>query len=99
MKNVHRIEIVVDAAHSPGVIRVLSKARIDGYTLIRGVSGSGDRGPRLSDDITGVSNNNYILTTCTPEALDAVIDALRPILKKYGGICLISDARWLIHRE
>ena len=99
MKHVHRIEIVVDAAHTPGVIRLLSKARLDGYTLIRGVSGSGDRGPRMSDDITGVSNNNYILTTCAPEALEAVTTALRPILKKYGGICLISDAQWLIHQE
>ena len=99
MKKVHRIEIVIDAAHTKRVVELLARSGIDGYTLIRGVSGSGDRGIRMSDDITGVSNNNYILTTCAPEVLEAVTSELRPILKKLGGICLISDAEWLLHQE
>lgn len=97
MKKVKRVEIVIDAAHSPRVLSLLADAKVDGYTLVRGVSGSGDRGLRMSDDITGVSNNNYILTTCAPETLEQVMDALRPVLRKLGGICLVSDAEWLIH--
>jgi hypothetical protein len=99
MKKVKRVEIVVDAAHTPRVIELLSHAKVDGYTLIRSVSGSGDRGLRMSDDITGVSNNNYILTTCAPETLEKLMTALRPILRRLGGICLVSDAEWLIHRD
>ena len=97
MQTVHRIEIVVDSPHSARVIELLESAGLRGYTLIRGVSGSGERGDRLGDDITGVSNNNYILTTCPPERLEGVLAALRPLLKRVGGICLVSDARWLLH--
>ena len=99
MKKVKRVEIVIDAAHTARVIALLAEARVDGYTLVRGVAGSGDRGLRRSDDITGVSNNNYILTTCPADALETVTTALRPVLKKLGGICLVSDAEWLIHEE
>jgi len=97
MKTVNRIEIVIDAGHTPRVVDLLSKAGIDGYTLMRGVSGSGERGLRMSDEISGVSNNNYILTTCPPEKLDSLLSALRPLLKRVGGVCLISEARWLLH--
>ncbi|MBD3220693.1 transcriptional regulator [bacterium] len=97
MKPVCRIEIVIDALHSEKVVELLADLGILGYTLIRSVSGSGERGDRRGDDITGVSNNHYILTTCPPEQLEAVTDALRPLLERVGGVCLTSDARWLQH--
>lgn len=97
MKQVFRIEIVVDALHSDQVLELLTRQGVSGYTLIRGVSGSGERGLQRGDEITGVSNNNYILTTCPPEALDAMTEALRPLLQEVGGICLVSEARWLLH--
>ena len=97
MQTVKRIEIVVDALHARRVIEALRAQGLEGYTLIRGVSGSGERGAQLGDEITGVSNNNYILTTCPPETLDAVTAALRPLLRRFGGVCLVSDARWLTH--
>lgn len=97
MQNVHRIEIVVDSSHSRRVIERLVDQGLEGYTLIRGVSGAGERGSQLGDEITGVSNNNYILTTCTPDQLEAVTAALRPVLRRVGGICLVSDAKWLLH--
>jgi len=97
LQTVQRIEIVVDAPHARRVIEVLKGLGLEGYTLIRGVSGSGERGAQLGDDITGVSNNNYILTTCPPERLDEVTAALRPLLRRFGGICLVSEARWLPH--
>jgi PII-like signaling protein len=97
MQNVLRIEIVIDATHVDRVVEILRVAGIDGYTLIRGVSGSGQRGLQRGDEITGVSNNNYVLTACPPERADAVTRALRPLLERVGGICLISEARWLRH--
>lgn len=97
MKPVHRIEIVVDAPHSDRVIACLERVGVEGYTLIRGASGSGERGVQLGDELTGVFNNHYILTTCPQDKLDEVGAALRPILKRVGGICLVSDARWLLH--
>lgn len=97
MKTVQRIEIVVDAPHARRVIEALQALGLEGYSLIRGVSGSGERGAQLGDDITGVSNNNYILTTCAPERLAEVMSALRPLLRRFGGICLVSEAQSLTH--
>lgn len=97
MQTVQRIEIVVDAPHARRVVEALQALGLEGYSLIRGVSGAGERGAQLGDDITGVSNNNYILTTCAPEKLDEVTAALRPLLRRFGGICLVSEARSLTH--
>lgn len=97
MKEVCRIEIVVGADYSADAIRLLSKLGLESYSLIRAVQGAGERGQQWGDDITGVNNNHYILTTCPPELLDRVNEALRPLLRRVGGLCLVSDARWLMH--
>ena len=34
---------------------------------------------------------------CDAFQTSQVIEAMRPILKRYGGICLVSDAMWVIH--
>lgn len=92
MENVHRMEIVVDSLNAGRVLELLAGQGLGGYTLIRGVSGAGERGVQRGDEITGVSNNTYILTTCVPDQLEAVTSALRPLLDRVGGVCLISDA-------
>jgi hypothetical protein len=41
---------------------------------------------------------NVLMTiACDERQANQVIDAIRPILKRYGGICLVSDAMWVIH--
>ena len=47
--------------------------------------------------MSGTFINSYVMTACPPEQVAAVIESLRPILKRYGGVCLVSDAQWLIH--
>jgi len=94
---VKRLEIVIDAPFSERVTRLLERHGVEGWTLLRGASGSGERGERLGDEITGVSNNHLILSTCPPERLDALLADLRGVLERYGGMCLVSDAGWLRH--
>ena len=97
MEPVCRIEIVIDAPHVPQVIALLERHGLTGYSLIHGVTGSGERGRRLGDELTSVSSNSYLLTTCPPESLEAVAADLRPLLVQVGGMCLVSDARALKH--
>ena len=97
MKQVKRLEIVVDAPFSERIVAVLQRHGIEGWTVVRGASGHGERGERLGDEITGVSNNHIIVTTCPPERLDALIEDVRPLLKRFGGMCLVSDASWIRH--
>ncbi len=97
MEPVCRIEIVIDAPHVRQVIAVLERHGLTGYSLIRGVTGSGERGRQLGDELTSVSSNSYLLTTCPPDRLEALADDLRPLLAQVGGMCLVSEARALKH--
>lgn len=97
MKPVKRLEIVIDAPYSDRVTGLLERHGLEGWTVLRGASGRGDRGDRFGDEITGVSNNNLIISACPPERLDAVMEDLRAVLRRFGGICLVSDADWLRH--
>ena len=94
---VKRVEIVIDAPYSERVTGLLDRHGVEGWTLIRGASGSGERGERLGDEITGVSNNHIIISTCAPDRLDALVEDLRTVLKRYGGVCLVSDAGSIRH--
>ncbi len=94
---VKRLEIVVDAPHSHRITEVLDRHGVTGWSIVRDVAGSGERGRQLADDLTGVSANHLILTTCSAEALGPLIEDLRGLLVRAGGMCLVSDAHWLRH--
>jgi len=97
MQIVKRIEIVTDALEMKAVREVLEAHGISGYTIIKDVIGKGERGVQFGDELTDVFKNSYLLTTCPPEQVDEIVEAIRPLLKKRGGVCLISDAQWVIH--
>lgn len=97
MQTVKRIEIVTDSHQMPAVIAALEAVGIGGYTLLKDVVGKGERGLQSGDELTGVFSNHYLFTTCEPERLDTIVAAVRPILARRGGICLVSDALWVRH--
>jgi hypothetical protein len=92
---VKRLEIVVDAPHSGHVITVLGRHGLTGWSVVQNVTGAGERGNQYGDDLTGVSSNHMIVTTCAEGELPALAGDLRVLLDRIGGICLVSDAHWL----
>jgi len=94
---VQRLEIIVDAPHSARITEVLQRHGLTGWSIVPNVTGVGERGARLGDELTGVSSNHLILTTCSEAALGPLIEDLRALLVRAGGMCLISEARWLRH--
>jgi nitrogen regulatory protein PII len=97
MKDVKRIEIIIDAPEVPGLLATLRSAGVSGYSVFSPVTGAGERGERRNDEPGGGSGNSCILIAVPPENVAAIIAAVRPTLRRRGGICLVSDARWLIH--
>lgn len=97
MKPVKRVEIIIESLHARDVIRAIELAGIDGYTLIRDVAGRGDRGDRSGDDLTDASRNCCFIVAADPERAPALLEALGPLLKTYGGVCLVTDSQWLWH--
>jgi hypothetical protein len=49
------------------------------------------------DEITDTFKNSYIFTVCDEETAKKIEDGIIPLLKKYGGICVISDVKAYIH--
>ena len=97
MEPVKKIEIVTNSVEFGKVLELLERVDVPGYTVIRNVIGKGDRG-RASDDIeVTVLSNVYVMTVCTEEKVNKVVEAMRPILKRFGGVCLISDAQSVVH--
>jgi len=97
MQPVKKLEIVVDALDLDTVVAALEAAGLTSYTVIRDVVGRGDSGVRYGDELSDIFKNSYLMTTCSPESLPAILESIRPILERCGGVCLVSDASWLIH--
>jgi nitrogen regulatory protein PII len=97
MQLVKRLEIIIDAPEVPALLAVLRKHGAGGYTVISPVTGAGDRGERRNDEPGGGAGNACVLTAAPPEQASILIEAVRPILKKRGGVCLVSDAHWVVH--
>ncbi len=97
MQAAKRVEIICDSVEVKNVVKLLEAIGVSGYTIIRDVVGKGERGVRRGDDLTDVFKNSMILTVCDAEQIPEVVDTIRPILKRFGGICLISDTHFVIH--
>lgn len=95
MKPVKRIEIVIEEIELENVINELDRIGVVGYTIVPRAWGRGERGVRY-ENVQGLGN--VLMTIACDEAQAAkVIEVMRPILKTYGGICLVSEAQWVIH--
>jgi len=98
MKPCTRIEIVIESPMVPAVLEVLRDIGAPGYTLIPEALGSGDRGSRRADQLAGDSTNSFIVIACDePDTVDKILESVRPLLSRSGGICLASEAQWLRH--
>lgn len=97
MFSIKRVELVIEAVEKANVISTLKKININSYTIYKHVGGCGDRGDRGELAFGEKFENVTFVIACPENRLTNVIESLRPILKTYGGMCLVSDAQWVIH--
>ncbi len=96
LKPCKRIEIVIEEHLAGRLSDQLDAAGAPGYTVIRRTGGRGDRGMRRADDPTGTATNCIFIVVCHDEDLVAsVLDRVQRVLRRSGGLCLVSDADWL----
>jgi nitrogen regulatory protein PII len=94
LQPIKKIEIIVSYLEVSAVIKILKKNSINRYTVINNVSGSGEHGYSGDDLIT----NSYIMIICTElELAEQLSVAMQPLLKKLGGIFIITDGQWIAH--
>jgi len=96
MQPLKKVEIILIAPELPKLQRLVEKLGLN-YTVFHHATGKGDRGVRADDDLTGVFTNICMLTACREDQVPALAEAVRPLLKKTGGLCLVSDVLSLTH--
>lgn len=92
MEPVKRIEIVVDSVTAARLLSALDRIGLHDYTVIKGVFGHGTGGDRGGDPFSGAFDNSYILLVVPPGVADEVVAAASPLLARFGGMCVLSDA-------
>ncbi len=97
MKKMKKIEVVINTLYLEHITNLLDKKGFSGYTVVKDVYGKGERGFMVGDEVTDVFKNSYLFTVCEEDKISYIIEDLRKILKKHGGICLISDVEWITH--
>ena len=97
MQEVKKIEIIIDTSWVEDTTKILDSVSVSGYTIIKDTSGKGDRGSSCPD--IGCSfSNSYIITVCTNERqLNSLVQKITPLLKKLGGVFLVTEAKWVNH--
>ena len=95
MELVKKVEVITNSLELPQVMKILEKASVSGYTIIENVTGTGDRGRILNDLATQALTNRYAMSICTEKQEHQLVAAIEPVLKKFGGVCIVSDAQWI----
>jgi len=91
-----RIEIVVTNESLNDLIELFREAKVRGYTVIRKAGGLGSRGERNPEYYPLEEENAVMVLACEEEQAEKIIMMLRPKMKEFGGMCLISDCQWVI---
>lgn len=94
MQPVSRLEIIVSSQEIEKITKVLEAVNVTGYSIIRDVVGKGDWGI-VSDDVnlgSSTLNNVFIICYCPQEQVQSIVEKIKPILNKYGGVCYLFNA-------
>jgi nitrogen regulatory protein PII len=94
---VKKLEIITNSLELQQVLKILEKAGVSGYTVIEDVIGKGNRGRVINDLESHALTNGYVMCICTEKQEHELVEAIRPLLKRFGGVCIVSDAKWIAH--
>ena len=98
MQAIKKVEIIIEYMEVPRLLEVLKKEVVPvGYTVIKEAFAAGGRGEMAGDGFSGEFTNSYLLIACSESEANRIVEIVRPILKRLGGVCLVSDAMWVKH--
>jgi hypothetical protein len=96
MKNMTKVELIIEAIYVNRLIVLFKKHGINGYTIIKDIEGAGGHGLRTADDVCDLFSNIYIFTVCEAEKYKDMDKDVRSFLHKFGGKCILSDVMLLL---
>jgi nitrogen regulatory protein PII len=94
--NIKRIEITVESLYQQKIVDAIENAGAPGYTVLKEVEGKGRHGKKDGKGISDGYKNCMVIVYVNQEEIKGMIDQVKPLIVKFGGICVISDAHWVI---
>ncbi len=94
--NIKKIEITVESLYQQKIIEAIETTGAPGYTILKEVEGKGKHGIKDGKGISDGYKNCMVIVYCNQEETTGVINVIKPLIAKYGGICVIQDAHWVI---
>lgn len=88
-----RVDFFVTEREIDRLCKAIRKAGAPGYSVMRHVTGWGLAG-EISEamDFTGVGANAHVVVFCDVASLEAMREAVRPLLERFGGVAFVSEA-------
>jgi hypothetical protein len=90
MHTVSRLEIMADSVELTLITNILKRTPQLTYTVIRNVTSHGVRGEETEGGIS--LENDYIIAFCPTDRLKPMLEEIRRVLNKFGGVCFVSEA-------
>ncbi len=88
-----RLDLIFSERELERVLQLIDAAGAPGYSVMRHVTGRGPHGSvSESMEFSGFGANAHVIVFCEEAVLDKMQQALRPILKYYGGVGFVSTA-------
>lgn len=88
-----RIEIIIEAIMEKRLTAALTEAGVTGFTVLPVSGGSGRSGRWTRDGQIGRAQGMVaVVCLVRPERLDALIDAIFPVLDAHIGVVNVTDA-------
>lgn len=94
MTRLHRkkkVEIIVEAARAPAILKMIEAAGAKGHTVLSEVSGKGNRGVRDDAHLSDVFRNVMIIVIASEAVARRIVAESQPLLEDYAGIVVVSD--------
>ena len=95
--NIKKIEIITDMAYMNKLLSLLDEKNISGYSIVKEITGKGKRGNKDGHGLSSGFKNVYIFLCCEEEEARTITEIVKPYITKFGGMCIVSDAQWVVH--
>ena len=86
-----RLDITIEEFQAPELIEVINRAGAKGYSMLRNVSGKGDRGIRGQDSLMGVFGSVIVIVIADAEVAEKIMTEAYAMLEDIAGIIVVSE--------
>jgi nitrogen regulatory protein PII len=96
MHDAKRVEVIIEAVMEKQVRRALEEAGVTGFTILPVLGGSGRSGRWTREGMVGrASGMIAVICLVAPDRVDALLEALFPVLDEHIGVVSVTDTHIL----